>query len=221
MTDWLEFIAALTVFMLSHMFPVRPPMRPWLIARLGLKGYFISYSILSLLVLGWLIVAASRAPYIGVLPQWEIFRWAPLLVMPLACLIAVGGMMAQNPLSFGGLGKQPFDPDRPGMLAVTRHPLLVAMVLWAAAHLLANGDLAHVILFGLFAGFAVMGMTLIDRRKQRQLGQGEWQRLAQGTARLNLMRLRLSPVPLILAAGAMLALILLHEPVIGYVPLPW
>lgn len=221
MTDWLEFIAALTLFMVSHMFPVRPPMRPWLIARLGAKGYFISYSILSLLVLGWLIVAAARAPFVAVLPQWEIFRWAPLVVMPLACLIAVGGMMAQNPLSFGGLGKQPFDPDKPGMLAATRHPLLAAMALWAVAHVLANGDLAHVILFGLFAGFAVMGMFLIDRRKQRHLGQGEWQRLARGTARLNLIRLPLSPLPLVLAGSVMLVLILLHEPVIGYVPLPW
>ncbi|AZV77447.1 NnrU family protein [Parasedimentitalea marina] len=221
MADWLEFIAALIVFLLSHMFPVRPPMRPWLIARLGQNGYVLAYSVLSLLVLGWLIVAASRAPYIGILPQLEIFRWAPLVVMPLACLIAVGGIMGQNPLSFGGMGAKPFDPTRPGMLAVTRHPLLAAMALWAAAHLLANGDLAHVILFGLFASFAMMGMSMIDRRKQRSLGPGEWQRLAQGTARLNLMRMPLSVVPLLLAAGVFLTLILLHEPVIGYVPLPW
>ncbi|NIZ59623.1 NnrU family protein [Sedimentitalea sp. CY04] len=221
MVDWLEFIAALTLFMVSHMFPVRPPMRPWLIARLGTKGYFISYSILSLLVLAWLIMAAARAPYVGVLPQWEIFRWAPLVVMPLACLIAVGGMMTQNPLSFGGLGKQPFDPDKPGMLAATRHPLLVAMALWAGAHLLANGDLAHVILFGLFGGFAVMGMMVIDRRKQRVLGQEEWRRLATGTARLNLMGLSWSPLPLVLAGAVFLVLILVHEPVIGFVPLPW
>ncbi len=221
MPDWFEFIAALTLFMASHMFPVRPPMRPWLIARLGTKGYFISYSVLSLLVLAWLIVAASRAPYIGVIPQWEVLRWAPIVVMPLACLIAVGGMLGQNPLSFGGLGAKEFDPDAPGMLAVSRHPLLAAMALWAGAHMLANGDLAHVILFGLFAGFAVMGMPLIDRRKQRQMGQCEWQRLAQGTARLNLTRLPLHPIPLVLAAAIFLALILLHEPVIGYVPLPW
>ena len=221
MADWLEFVAALTVFMLSHMFPVRPPMRPWLVKRLGLRGYFITYSLLSIVVLVWLIIAAARAPYVGVLPHWEIFRWAPLLLMPLACLIAVAGMMVQNPLSFGGLGKSAFDSDNPGVLACTRHPLLVAMALWSGAHLLANGDLAHVILFGLFLGFSALGMTLIDRRKQRQLGQEEWQRLAGGTARLNLMRIPLGPVPVAIAATVFLALILLHEPIIGYVPLPW
>ncbi|OUS39115.1 NnrU family protein [Rhodobacterales bacterium 56_14_T64] len=221
MADWFEFIAVLTLFMASHMFPMRPPMRPWLITKLGLRGYFISYSVLSLLVLGWLIVAVSRAPFVEIIPQWQILRWAPIMVMPLACLIAVAGMMAQNPLSFGGLGATKFDPDVPGMLAVSRHPLLAAMALWAGAHMLANGDLAHVILFGLFAGFAVMGMVLIDRRKKRQLGQGEWHRLAQGTARLNLRHLPLTPVPLGIAVVVFLVLIALHQPVIGYVPLPW
>jgi len=221
MADWLEFITALTLFMASHVFPVRPPMRPWLVGQMGLNGYFVAYSLLSLLVLGWLVVAASRAPHIGILPQWDALRWAPLLVMPLACLIAVGGMMGQNPLSFGGIGARGFDPDAPGMLAVSRHPLLAAMALWAGAHMLANGDLAHLILFGLFATFAVIGMWVIDRRKQRQMGQGAWQRLALGTARLNLFRLPLTPLPLAVATAVFLALILLHEPVLGYVPLPW
>jgi len=221
MADWLEFIAALTVFMLSHMFPVRPPMRPWLVERLGLRGYFISYSLLSIVVLAWLIIAAARAPFVGVLPPWDVFRWVPLLLMPLACLIAVSGMMVQNPLSFGGLGRPTYDPDTPGILACTRHPLLVAMALWSGAHLLANGDLAHVILFGLFLGFSVLGMMLIDRRKQRQLGVEEWQRLAGKTSWLNLLRLPLSPIPAAIATAVFLGLILLHEPVIGYVPLPW
>ncbi|KIC13616.1 NnrU family protein [Leisingera sp. ANG-Vp] len=218
---WLEFTAALTLFLASHAIPVRPPVRPWLVARLGLRGYIIAYSLLSLLILAWLIVAAERAPFVGILPYWEILRWAPLLLMPLACLLAVAGMMRQNPLSFGGLGLRAFDPADPGILAVSRHPLLAAMALWAGAHLLANGDLAHVILFGLFAGFAVMGMKIIDTRKQRQLGQAEWTRLSRSTARLNLARLRPSAGEAALAAAVFLALLVLHAPIIGYRPLPW
>ncbi|KIC07863.1 NnrU family protein [Leisingera sp. ANG-M1] len=218
---WLEFTAALGLFLASHAIPVRPPVRPWLVARLGLRGYIIAYSLLSLLILAWLIVAAERAPFIGILPYWEILRWAPLLLMPLACLLAVAGMMRQNPLSFGGLGLRAFDPADPGILAVSRHPLLAAMALWAGAHLLANGDLAHVILFGLFAGFAVMGMKIIDTRKQRQLGRAEWTRLSRSTARLNLARLRPSASEASLAAAVFLALLVLHAPIIGYHPLPW
>lgn len=217
---WLEFTAALLLFLASHAIPVRPPVRPWLVSRLGLRGYIIAYSLLSLAILAWLVVAAARAPYVGVLPYWEGFRWVPLMVMPLACLLAVGGMMRQNPFSFGGLGLRAFDPADPGILAVSRHPLLAAMALWAGAHLLANGDLAHVILFGLFAGFAWMGMALIDKRKQRQMGQGEWRRISRNTARLNLLRLRPMASETGLAAAVFLALLLLHAPVIGYNPLP-
>ncbi|MEX0301616.1 MAG: NnrU family protein [Leisingera sp.] len=218
---WLEFTAALLLFLASHAIPVRPPVRPWLVARLGLRGYIIAYSLLSLLILAWLIGAAARAPFVGVLPYWEIFRWVPLLLMPLACLLAVAGMMRQNPLSFGGIGIAPFDPEKPGILEVSRHPLLAAMALWGGAHLLANGDLAHMILFGLFAGFAWMGMGIIDKRKQRQMGQAEWARLSRNTARLNPTCLRPAPIETSLAAAVFLALLVLHAPVIGYHPLPW
>ncbi|OBY28330.1 NnrU family protein [Leisingera sp. JC1] len=218
---WFEFTAALMLFLASHAIPVRPPVRPWLVSRLGLRGYIIAYSLLSLMILAWLVVAAARAPFVGVLPYWEGFRWVPLLVMPLACLLAVGGMMRQNPFSFGGLGLRAFDPADPGILAVSRHPLLAAMALWAGAHLLANGDLAHVILFGLFAGFAWIGMALIDKRKQRQMGQGEWRRLSRNTARLKLLRLRPMASETGLAAAVFLALLVLHAPIIGYSPLPW
>jgi uncharacterized membrane protein len=54
--------------------------------------------------------------------------------------------------------------------------LLLALSLWAVGHMLPNGDLAHVILFGSFAGFAVLGALLIDRRKRRAMGP-EWVRL--------------------------------------------
>ncbi|MGR3759871.1 NnrU family protein [Roseobacteraceae bacterium NS-SX3] len=221
MAGWIEFAAALVLFLASHAVPVRPPVRPWLVQRFGLKGYFLTYSLLSVAILVWLIAAAARAPYVQVLPPWGIFRWAPLLAMPLACLLLAGGVARRNPLSFGGLGTRAFDPAQPGILAVSRHPLLAAMALWAGAHLLANGDLAHVILFGLFAGFAVMGMGIIDRRKQRQLGQAEWGRLSRNTAWLNLARLRPSAAESGGALALFLLLLWLHAPVIGVYPLPW
>jgi uncharacterized membrane protein len=217
---WIEFAAALALFLASHAIPVRPPVRPWLVARLGLRGYVIGYSLLSLLILVWLVGAAGRAPYVAVLPDAEPLRWAPLVVMPLACLLAVAGMMRQNPLSFGGLGRREYDPEHPGVLAATRHPLLVAMMLWGGAHVLANGDLAHVLLFGLFAGFARVGMLLIDGRKRRQLGAAEWSRLARGTQLLHLRRLRATLPELALAGLLFVALLHLHAPVIGYAPIP-
>jgi len=45
----------------------------------------------------------------------------------------------------------------------TRHPQLLAVKIWAAAHLLVNGDLASIILFGGLLGWAVVSVILINR----------------------------------------------------------
>lgn len=221
MAGWGIFIAALIVFLLSHAIPARPAVRGWLIGTLGRPGYFLSYSVLSLVVLTWLFVAAANAPYVEIIPPIALFRWVPLLTMPVVCWLAVAGLSVKNPFSFGGLGPRPFNPDNPGILRTTRHPILAALMLWALAHLLANGSLSHVILFGLFAGFAAMGMALIDRRNAREMG-AEWSRLSRNTARLSLRTPR--PWPRLwvwLASAAAYAFLLhLHASVIGLSPLP-
>ncbi|MEX0307276.1 MAG: NnrU family protein [Ruegeria sp.] len=221
MTGWGFFLAALATFLLSHMIPARPAVRGWLIGVMGKQVYFATYSVISLAVLGWLIVAAANAPYVEIIPPFPIFRWVPLLVMPVVCWLALAGLSIRNPFSFGGLGHASFDPDRPGILRTSRHPILVALMLWALSHLLANGSLSHAILFGLFAGFAVMGMALIDHRNARNLGS-EWIRLSRNTARLSLRAPRPWPRPWVwLSAIAVYAVLLhLHTPVIGLSPLP-
>ena len=221
MSSWVPFISALTAFFLSHAIPARAPVRAKLVTVLGHKGYLLAYSLLSLVVLAWLILAAANAPYVEVLPPWPVLRWVPLVVMPLVCWLAVAGLTISNPFSFGGLGTEGFDPDRPGLLRTTRHPLLAALMLWAGAHLLANGSLSYVILFGLFAGFAALGMTLIDRRTARSL-EADWPRLARNTARFSLRApLPWPPMRVWLASLAVFTvLIALHGAVIGVSPLP-
>jgi uncharacterized membrane protein len=173
---WGEFIAAFAAFFLTHSIPIRPPVRPWLQARLGRAGFGLAYSALSLGVLAWLIGAAGRAPYV---PVWHWTPWqnhVPLAIMLPVFLILALAVARPNPFSFGGVRNDRFDPDRPGIVGLTRHPLLLALALWAAAHVVPNGDLAHVILFGTFAAFALLGGRLVDRRKRREMG-GDWDRL--------------------------------------------
>jgi len=219
MSGWFEFAAVLTLFLLSHVFPMRPPMRPWLVHHIGLRGYLLAYSLGSFALLIWLLVAAGRAPYVEIIAPFDALRWAPILTMPVVCLLAVFGLSVDNPLSFGGLGKRRFDPEKPGILALTRHPLLLSIGLWALVHLLANGDLAHVILFGLFVLFPVLSMALIDRRKQRQLGD-DWQRLAKNTSRFSVAELVRRPWVWLMALGLFATMVLLHGPVIGVSPWP-
>jgi uncharacterized membrane protein len=220
---WSEYVIAFAAFFATHSVPIRPPVRPWLQARLGARGFALAYSALSLAVLGWLIGAAARAPYV---PLWD---WAPwhshlvLTAMGPVCLILAFGVARPNPFSFGGAGNDRFDPARPGIVRLTRHPLLLALALWAGAHAVANGTLAHVILFGTFAGFALLGMGLVDRRRRRELG-ADWGRLDAARRRTPW------PAPPVswagagmrLAAGLALyaALLWLHPFLFGVSPLP-
>ena len=223
-----EFTAAFAAFLLSHALPVRPAVRGRLAARLGEGGFLLLYSLVSLAALAWLVGAAGRAPY---LPIWDPApwqRWAPNLAMPAACLLAAYALGAPNPLSFGGTAAG-FDPARPGIAGVSRHPLLLAIALWAATHAVANGDLAHLLLFGSFGAFALLGMAMIDRRQRRRRGEAAWQRLAANTSLWPFAALieghwRPQGAPSLwrLGAGVALWAVLLHAhaAVIGVSPLP-
>ncbi|MGA9412096.1 MAG: NnrU family protein [Roseobacter sp.] len=173
---WLEFALAWAAFFATHSLPLRAPIRPWFQARLGPRGFTLAYSALSLAALVWLIGAAGRAPFV---PMWNWASWqvhVTLTIMLPVCLIVALAVGRPNPISFGGARNESFDPKRAGVVRVTRHPLLVALALWAAAHVVPNGDLAHVLLFGVFATFAALGGRLVDKRRQREIGP-EWQRL--------------------------------------------
>lgn len=217
---WNEFAFAFAAFFLTHSIPIRPPLRPWAVARLGHAGFGIAYSALSLAVLAWLIAAAGRAPYV---PLWD---WAPwqnhvvLAVMLPVCVILSLAIARPNPFSLGGAQNDRFDPARPGIVRLTRHPLLLALGIWSAAHILPNGDLAHVILFGTFAGFAMLGGRLVDRRRQRDMGQ-RWHDLRAALSECPASLSLTADTLLRLAAGLMLyaGLIWLHPLVIGVDPL--
>jgi len=219
---WFEFALAYVVFFLSHSLPVRPPLKPWLQARLGASGFTLVYSALSLAVLAWLIAAAGRAPHVTL---WDWAPWqvhVPLIVMGPVCVILALSIGRPNPFSFRGARNDLFDPARPGIVRWSRHPLLAALALWAAAHVVPNGDLAHVILFGTFAAFAVLGGRLIDRRKRREMG-ADWQRLhlmVEGTPLLSWRWSGDIPARLVAAAFLYATLLWVHPVLFGVSPLP-
>jgi uncharacterized membrane protein len=215
--DWLEFTAAFAAFFLTHSIPLRPAVRPHLQRALGRRGFTLAYSALSLAVLGWLIAAASRAPYVQL---WNWGPWqllVPLVVMLPVCLILSLAIARPNPFSFGGARNETFDPARPGIVRLNRHPLLLALALWATAHVVPNGDLAHVILFGTFTGFALLGQRVIDRRRRREMGK-DWDVLAAKVKAAAPLPL---PLPRLAMGVALYVLLIAAHPVlIGVSPLP-
>jgi uncharacterized membrane protein len=178
-----DLIAATLVFILAHAIPAWRPVRDGLVRLLGETVYVVAYTLLTLAIIAWLGIAFVNAPYVEVWPFATELRWVPVVVMPFACILLVAGLSSPNPLSVGA-GSKGYDPARPGIVAVTRHPLMWAFILWAGAHLAPNGDLASIILFGLLLGLGLMGPASLDAKRRARLGAEEWRRLAGNTSNL-------------------------------------
>ncbi|MBD3787440.1 MAG: NnrU family protein [Sphingomonadales bacterium] len=225
---WIEFIVAGLAFMASHLIPANPRIKGLFVAVLGPRGWIWGFSLISVGLLFWVIFAAGRAPFIELWPQAGWMRWAVNLAMPVAITLGTFGVAAPNPFAFEGRATG-FDPARPGIAGVVRQPLLWALILWSGAHLLANGDLAHAVLFGTFLIFSLMGLRAMEARRARLWGAAEFDRLAARTSAWPLQALIMgrwrpgSPPDLIRTVLAMLiwaALWHLHAPVIGVTPAP-
>jgi uncharacterized membrane protein len=156
------------------------PLRATLVERLSERAYIGVFSLMSLLMLVWMAWAYARAP---MQPLWQIsaLRLWPLFVMPIAFILLAAGLMSRNP---GAVMQQSAlrsaEPAR-GMVRVTRHPIMWGIMLWAAVHILARGDLASLVFFGGFLFLAAVGTVLMDARKARAFG-GDWQRFADVTS---------------------------------------
>jgi uncharacterized membrane protein len=68
-----------------------------------------------------------------------------------------------------------------GMVRITRHPFLCGIALWALVHLIINGDLASLILFGSLLVLAVRGTLSIDAKRRRNFGE-QWIKFAEVTS---------------------------------------
>ncbi|MEZ5871819.1 MAG: NnrU family protein [Nitratireductor sp.] len=143
-------IAGVVVFLGIHSVRMLAPQwRDARIASMGEGGWKGAYSIVSLLGLAFLIwgyvLARPLAPVLYVTPFWMVHL--AILLMALALI----SLMVFN--------------LKPGRLKpILKHPMLLAVKLWAFAHLLVNGDLASVILFGSFLVWAVWNRVAVKRR---------------------------------------------------------
>lgn len=164
---WGEFVVAFGFFLITHIVPSQPKMKAPLVEGLGRAGYIVTYGAVSIVALGWLIVAAKRAPFVPLLgvATWQVA--APFVLMLPACMLVAFAVGRPNPHSFGGFRNERFNPAYPGIVRLTRHPYLAAIGLWSLGHAMANPDLAHVLLFGSFLVMAVVGMAVLDKRKRR------------------------------------------------------
>lgn len=172
------------------------PLRDRLVTALGEKLFVPLYATLAAIGLGGMIWAYGDAPVVWLWQGPRALAWLPLLVMPFALWLLVESQTRKNPTAVYQAEK-PVAVQPRGLFAVTRHPGMWGFALWAASHLVVNGDLASVIVMGSVLVLALAGSLHIDCRRRAKLGEG-WRdyarhsswlpfaALAQGRAHLRL-----------------------------------
>jgi uncharacterized membrane protein len=175
-------VLASVAFVASHIGLSTAPLRSRLVARLGETDFQILHGLVAVLTLGTLLAAYSQASHqIYLWPPGPGVRHLPLLVMPLALSLIVGGVLIPNPSATGMTGALDRTEPARGVLRITRHPVMWGVGLWAAVHLVANGDLASLLLFGGFLLTALGGAWHLDRRLAATEGD-RWRRFAEVTS---------------------------------------
>ena len=226
-----SFVIAGLAFHGSHVVPSSTRLRGNLRDQLGERGFLALYSGVALATFAWFVTAYAHAPEI---PLWRVPPWMaliPLVVMPFAAILVIGGYTTPNPTAVGMERAAGEDDPAPGILRVTRHPALWGFGLWALSHIAPNGDLASLLFFGSLAALALGGTVLIDRKKRLALGSN-WPRLAEVTSNIPFAaiiagrsRLRPHEIGLLrIVAGLLLfAVLFLAHPLITGRPIviPW
>jgi len=157
------------------------PLRGAIVGRIGEGAFQGLFSLLSGVLIVWLVWAYAAAPYAEVWPPATWSRHLPLSIMPFAFIFFVFGVTNPSPAITSVAGRLKGADPAPGFLKVTRHPLFWGIALWALAHIPANGDLASLYFFGTFAFLALIGMPLQDKKKEETVG-AQWGPFAMRTS---------------------------------------
>ena len=176
-----QLVLASALFLGIHIIISGTPLRARLVLLLGDRPYQGVFSLLSLGALVWMSLAYIDAPHLELWPDQAGLRHGALLLTLLAVVLVVLGLLTPNPTAVGGEKLLTSSQPARGIIKVTRHPFLWGVALWAMAHILANGHLAALIMFGSLLALALVGPRLIDLKHRARDPEG-WARLASATS---------------------------------------
>ena len=146
----LVLAAGIVVFLGAHTFTTFRKARLASIALIGADAYRGLHALVSLIGFGLIVWGFSRYRAEGMVQIWTPPIWAGHLTL-LLMWFAFVSLACMNPA-----------PSR--IRGWLRHPMLVAVKIWALAHLLANGDAGGMLLFGSFLAWAVFDRIAVKRR---------------------------------------------------------
>jgi uncharacterized membrane protein len=146
----LGMMLGLVLFLGIHTLTTQRNVRADLIGRLGGEGtYKALYGVVSLVGLGLIVWGFATYRATEFRPLWHpptfLKHLNTALMLPAVILVAAAYMRGR-------------------IYATLKHPMLAGVKLWAFGHLLANGDVGGIILFGSFLGWAVFDRISLKRR---------------------------------------------------------
>jgi uncharacterized membrane protein len=142
-------ILGLAVFVASHIFVTRREARAAVIARIGEWPYKGLFSLVAIIAVILIAVGFARYRATGWIDVWYPSNWTRHVTVALmwpASILVVAAYLRGN------------------IQRTLKHPMLAGVKLWAFAHLLANGDLGSIVLFGSILAWAVFDRISLKRR---------------------------------------------------------
>lgn len=143
-------VLGLVLFIGSHVFITMRDRRADAIARFGEGGYKGAIGLLSFAGIGAMAWGFAEYRAEG---EWVELWNPPVWTQHLAALLMWPAVVMVTATYVPGNIKR-----------VLKHPMLSGIKLWAVAHLMSNGDLGSVLLFGGFLGWAVFDRITLKRR---------------------------------------------------------
>lgn len=145
----LIMIVGLILFLGVHTLTTQRSLRAQCIASLGEGGYKIAYAVASFAGLALIVWGFAHYRADGMIPVWSpptFLRHLNIALMLPAVILVVASYI------------------RGRIYTAVKHPMLAGVKLWAFGHLLANGDLGGIILFGSFLAWAVFDRISLKHR---------------------------------------------------------
>ena len=139
-------LVGIAIFFLVHSIPMMPGVKTPLLARLGENRFKGLFSLFAMTGFVAIIFGMGSAPFqpVWAPPSWS--RHVSNVIMPVAFFLLVAAYIPSN------------------FRRIIRNPMLTAVLLWSLAHLVSNGDLASILLFGSFGIFSVADIISANKR---------------------------------------------------------
>ncbi len=227
--DLIELLLASLVFTVSHVGMATDTFRAPLVNTIGKWPFRIFYSVVSSVLLVWVVVSYFDAPYMPFYGPTMGMKHLTLSVMAIVSFFIVCGFSTPHPTAVGPqTGKSV--PDVQGIFKITRHPVLWGIILWAICHIIANGHVAAVLFFGSFGLLGIAGAYRLNR-KRRSANRVTWEAYMKATSHVPMVAIMQGRTrfkrgeyrwwQVLLSVGLYAGLLFLHEPIIGRYVLPF